>query len=144
MRSCDFRPSQSNAPAWQAGLLHGLRTAAAVSIALGLAFWLELDNAYWAGTTAAIVCQPVLGSSLRKALFRTYGTLAGGTAAVLLWAAFPQDRIGFCLGLAGWCAMCGFLGHRLTFFAAYGAQLAGYTAAIIGLAMLRQRSQKPT
>ncbi len=122
---------RSSAPTWQAALLHGLRTAAAVSIALGLAFWLQLDDAYWAGTTAAIVCQPVLGSSLRKALFRTWGTLAGGVAAVLLWAAFPQDRVGFCLGLAGWCAICGFLGHRLTFFAAYGAQLAGYTAAII-------------
>ena len=115
----------------QAGLLHGLRTAAAVSIALGLAFYLQLDNAYWAGTTAAIVCQPVLGSSLRKALFRTCGTLVGGLAAVLIWSAFPQDRIGFCLGLAGWCGLCGFLGHRLTFFAAYGAQLAGYTAAIV-------------
>lgn len=122
---------RSSAPAWQAALLHGLRTAAAVSIALGLAFWLQLDNAYWAGTTAAIVCQPVLGSSLRKALFRTCGTLVGSIAAILLWAAFPQDRVGFCLGLAGWCAICGFLGHRLTFFAAYGAQLAGYTAAII-------------
>ena len=121
----------SNAPVWQTALLHGLRTGAAVSIALGLAFWLELDNAYWAGTTAAIVCQPVLGSSLRKALFRTYGTFVGATAAVLLWAIFPQDRVGFCLGLASWCAVCGFLGHRLTFFAAYGAQLAGYTAVII-------------
>ena len=112
-------------------VLHGLRTSAAVSIALCLAFYLQLGDAYWAGTTAAIVCQPVLGSSLRKAFFRTCGTLAGGVAAVLLWAAFPQDRVGFCLGLAGWCALCGFLGHRLTFFAAYGAQLAGYTAAIV-------------
>ena len=58
-------------------LLFGLRTAAAVGVALGIAFWLELDQAYWAGTTAAIVCQPVLGSALRKALSRMAGTLAG-------------------------------------------------------------------
>ncbi len=112
-------------------MLHGLRTSAAVSIALGLAFWLEIDNAYWAGTTAAIICQPVLGSSLRKALFRSLGTLVGASAMVLLVACLPQDRVGFTIGLASWCALCGFVGHRLTFFAAYGAQLAGYTAAIV-------------
>ena len=48
-------------------LLFGLRLWASVCLALYVAFWLELDNAYWAGTTAAIVCQPHLGASLRKA-----------------------------------------------------------------------------
>lgn len=112
-------------------VLYGIRTAAAVCIALGLAFALELDQAYWAGTTAALVCQPVLGSALRKAVFRTFGTLAGAGAAMLLFACFQQDRVGFTLGFAGWCAMCGFVGSQLTLFAAYGAMLAGYTAAII-------------
>ena len=37
-------------------LLFGLRLWASVCLALYVAFWLELDNAYWAGTTAAIVC----------------------------------------------------------------------------------------
>ena len=37
-------------------LLFGLRFWAAVCLALYVAFWLELDNAYWAGTSAAIVC----------------------------------------------------------------------------------------
>ena len=46
-------------------LLFGLRLWASVCLALYVAFWLELDNAFWAGTTAAIVCQPNLGSSLR-------------------------------------------------------------------------------
>src|SRR5262245_54851113 len=39
-------------------LLFGLRLWASVCLALYVAFWLELDNAVWAGTTAAIVCQP--------------------------------------------------------------------------------------
>ncbi len=119
---------------WQAiraGIPFGLRTALAASIALAIAFELELDKAYWAGTTAAIVCQPVLGSALRKALFRMAGTIAGATAAVVLFACFPQDRIGFTLSFAGWCALCAFVGSRLTFFAGYGAMLAGYSAAII-------------
>ncbi|MGH6795277.1 MAG: FUSC family protein, partial [Methylocella sp.] len=47
-------------------LLFGLRLWASVCLALYVAFWLELDNAYWAGLTAAIVCQPQLGASLRK------------------------------------------------------------------------------
>src|SRR5437899_1124107 len=45
-------------------LLFGLRLWASVCLALYVAFWLELDNAFWAGTTAAIVCQPHLGASL--------------------------------------------------------------------------------
>ena len=43
-------------------LLFGLRLWASVCLALYVAFWLELDNAFWAGTTAAIVCQPSLGA----------------------------------------------------------------------------------
>jgi Fusaric acid resistance protein family len=39
-------------------LLFGLRLWASVSLALYVAFWLELDNPVWAGTSAAIVCQP--------------------------------------------------------------------------------------
>ena len=61
---------RSAAPA----LLYGLRLWAAVCLALYVAFWLELDNAYWAGMTAAIVFQPSLGASLRKAWFYVIGT----------------------------------------------------------------------
>ena len=50
-----------------AGVGYGIRLWAAVCLALYVAFWLELDNAYWAGLTAAIVSQPSLGASLRKA-----------------------------------------------------------------------------
>src|ERR1700745_3347002 len=51
-------------------LLFGLGLWASVCLALYIAFWLELDNAYWAGTSAAIVCQPHLGASLRKVWYR--------------------------------------------------------------------------
>jgi len=54
-------------------LLFGLRLWASVCLALYIAFWLELDNAYWAGTSAAIVCQPQLGASLRKGWYRMMG-----------------------------------------------------------------------
>src|ERR1700692_3003590 len=87
-------------------LLFGLRLWAAVCLALYIAFWLELDNAYWAGTSAAIVCQPSLGGSLRKGWFRMIGTVVGAVAIVVLTAGFPQQRTGFLLGLALWGAAC--------------------------------------
>ena len=73
-------------------LLFGLRLWAAVCLALYISFWLELDNAYWAGTSAAIVCQPSLGASLRKGWFRMVGTAVGVVAIVVLTACFPQQR----------------------------------------------------
>src|SRR3984957_10831263 len=112
-------------------LLFGLRMWAAVCLALYVAFWLELDNAYWAGTSAALVCQPRLGASLRKGWFRMVGTLVGATAIVLLTAAFPQDRGPFLIGLALWGAGCALVATQLRNFASYAAALAGYTAAII-------------
>src|SRR6266853_1012239 len=93
--------------------------------------WLELDNPYWAGTSAAAVCQPQLGASLRKGWFRMIGTVAGAVVIVLLTACFPQDRIGFLVLLALWCGLCAFGATVLRNFASYGAALAGFTAAII-------------
>src|SRR5437879_8096036 len=103
-------PDRSAAARWVAEaanaagppLLFGLRLWASVSLALYVAFWLELDNPYWAGTSAAIVCQPQLGASLRKGWFRMVGTLIGAVISVVLVASFPHDRILFLAGLALW------------------------------------------
>ena len=112
-------------------LLFGLRLWASVSLALHVSFWLELDSAFWAGTSAAIVCQPQLGASLRKGWFRLIGTLIGAVMSVVLIASFPQDR-GLLLGsLALWGAMSALAATLLRNFAAYAAALAGYTVAII-------------
>ena len=113
------------------GLLYGTRVWAAVCLALYVAFWLELDNAFWAGTSAAIVCQPVLGASLRKGWFRMVGTVIGAIAAVVLSALFPQSRAGFLLGLALWAGVCALVATLLRNFASYAAAMSGFTAAII-------------
>src|SRR3954469_20495164 len=112
-------------------LLFGLRLWASVCLALYVAFWLELDNPQWAGTTAAIVCQPHLGASLRKGWYRMIGTVVGAVAIVVMTACFPQDRAAFMVGLALWGAICALFATVLRNFAAYSAALAGYTAAII-------------
>lgn len=117
-------------------LLFALRMWASVCLALFVAFWLQLDDPFWAGTSAAIVCQPQLGASLRKGWFRMIGTVIGAAAIVVMTAWFPQDRIGFLGLLALWCAICGFFATVLRNFASYGAALAGYTAAIIATVTL--------
>jgi uncharacterized membrane protein YccC len=92
---------------------------------------LQMDDPFWAATSAGIVCQPSLGASLRKANFRLIGTVLGAVVVVFIMAAFPQSRWGFILTLSVWCGLCGFAATVLQNFASYAASLAGYTAAII-------------
>src|SRR5215472_11319005 len=114
-------------------LLFGLRLWASVCLALFVAFWLQLDDPFWAGTSAAIVCQPQLGASLRKGWFRMIGTVLGAIMIVVLTALFPQDRIAYLGFLALWCSICAFVATVLRNFASYAAALSGYTAVIVGV-----------
>ena len=120
----------------RAPLLFGLRLWVSVCLALFVAFWLQLDSPFWAGTSAAVVCQPQLGASLRKGWFRMIGTVIGAVAIVVLTACFPQDRIAFFVLLALWGGVCAFVATVLRNFASYAAALAGYTAAIVGADVL--------
>jgi hypothetical protein len=129
-RAADTVPSPPVQAVVQA-ILFGLRLSASVLLALFVAYKLELPNAFWAGTSAGIVCQPVLGASLRKGRFRAIGTVIGAIAIVVLTAAFPQSRFGMLAALTLWCGLCGFLATILRNFASYAAALAGYTAAIV-------------
>jgi uncharacterized membrane protein YccC len=112
-------------------LLFGLRLWASVCLALYVTFWLQLENGFWAGTSAALVCQPHLGASLRKGWHRMIGTIIGAVAIVVLTGCFPQQRAPFLVGLALWGAASAFVATLFRNFAAYAAALAGYTAAII-------------
>jgi uncharacterized membrane protein YccC len=112
-------------------LLFGVRLWASACLALYVAFWLQLDNAFWAATSAALVCQSQLGASLRKAWFLMIGTLVGAVATVVMTACSPQERAAFLILLALWCALCALISTVLRNFAAYAAGLAGFTAAII-------------
>src|SRR6478752_2617795 len=115
-------------------LLFAIRLWASVCLALFVAFWLELDSPYWAGGTAAIVCQPQLGASLRKGWFRMIGTIVVAVVIVVLTACFPQHRVGYLGWLALFCGLCGFAATVLRNFASYSAALAGTTAVIIATA----------
>src|ERR1700733_14102075 len=72
-------------------LLFGLRLWASVCLALYIAFWLQLDNPYWAGASAAAVYQPSLGASLRKGWYRMLGTALGAAVIVVITGCFLQS-----------------------------------------------------
>jgi uncharacterized membrane protein YccC len=112
-------------------ILFGLRLWASVCLALLVAYWLQLDDAYWAATSASIVAQPGLGASLQKGRYRAIGTVLGAIVIVLMTAVFPQNHLGFLLSLTLWGAICGFLATILPNYASYAAALAGYTAAVV-------------
>jgi uncharacterized membrane protein YccC len=112
-------------------ILFGLRLWASVSLALLVAYWLQLDDAYWAGTSASVVAQPGLGTSLRKGRYRAIGTILGAVVIVLLTAVFPQSHPGLLFSLTLWAAICGLFATILPNFAGYAAALAGYTAAVV-------------
>src|SRR3982074_1458984 len=88
-------------------ILFGLRLWASVSLALLVAYWLQLDDAYWAGTSASVVAQPGLGTSLRKGRYRAIGTIIGALVIVLLTAVFPRRHPPLACRHTLWAAICG-------------------------------------
>jgi uncharacterized membrane protein YccC len=118
--------------AFPPALLCGMRLSASVSLALYVAFWLQLDNPYWAGASAAAVCQPTLGASFRKGWYRMIGTVLGASVILVITGCFVQSRAAFLVCIALWGGICATVSTLLRNFAAYGAALASTTAIIIG------------
>jgi uncharacterized membrane protein YccC len=112
-------------------LLFGIRVAVAVSLALFIAFYLQLETPSWAGTSACVVCQTVVGSSLLKGVFRMIGTAIGAVVALVLTGAFPQNRASFLFALLLWASGCSLVATLLRNFVSYAAVLAGFTPIII-------------
>jgi uncharacterized membrane protein YccC len=116
---------------WNGHVTYALRTAVAAIGALYTAMWLQLDVPRWAIWTVVVVSPPVRGDILRKTAARITGTPIGCIVAIVLAGLFPQDRVGYVLGLALWIGLCGYLAARSRGYIAYGAVLAGFTGAIV-------------
>jgi uncharacterized membrane protein YccC len=129
--SDDFRPRLSFA----------IRTWLASMLALWLAFFLQLDEPYWAGLTVWILAQPTPGATISRSIYRIAGTIVGAIMGVVLIAFFSQTPELFILALALWMATCTVISNLLRNFTAYAAVLAGYTAAIISLAAYQTPNQ---
>jgi uncharacterized membrane protein YccC len=110
-----------------------VRTTLALLLAYFLAFWSQLDSASTAGVCVAIISQASPGMTLSKALYRIAGTVLGGAVAVVMVAAFGQDRTMLLAGFTLWLAACTFVASLLRDFRSYGAVLCGYTVGIIAI-----------
>ncbi|MCQ8278014.1 FUSC family protein [Acetobacteraceae bacterium KSS8] len=115
----------------QANLLFVARTLLAASIALFVAFFLQLQSPLSAVTTVLIVVAPTNGAVLSKSFWRLVGTLIGAAAAVALMAVFAQSPLLYTLVLSCCIAVACFVSTLLRFFKAYSAVLAGYTIIIV-------------
>lgn len=115
---------------------YAVRLALAMVLAYFVSFTIQLESASTAGVCVGIVMQPSPGMAVSKAFYRTLGTLAGGMAALVIVAFFPQDRTMLLLATAGWLAACTYAASLLRDFRAYGAVLSGYTVAVIAVGQI--------
>lgn len=115
---------------------YALRNGIAMCLALTLAYYLELDEPYWAMTSAAVVSFPTVGSVISKSLGRIAGSLLGATASLIIAGHTLNDPWLFTFAMAAWLALCTWAASQFLNNAAYAFQLAGYTAAIIAFPLV--------
>jgi uncharacterized membrane protein YccC len=110
-----------------------IRTLLAFVIAMYVAYQLELESPYSAGTTVIIVAANARGAVLSKSLWRIVGSVAGVVASIVLIACFVQAPVLFVFMIALWLGVCTFISSLLRYFRSYGAVLAGYTVTLVAL-----------
>ena len=112
--------------------IFSVNTFLAAMLALFISFSIGLERPYWAILTVYITVQPLTGALRSKAVYRFFGTLLGGTAAVVIVPRFVNSPAMMSLVLACWTGLCLYLSLLDRTPRAYVFMLAGYTAAIIG------------
>ena len=110
---------------------YALRNTFAMCIALSFAYSLDLDQPYWAMTSAAVVSFPTIGGAISKSLGRIIGSLVGALAAILIAGNTLNDPWLFTLSFATWLGFCTWFANLHQNNVAYAFSLAGYTAALI-------------
>jgi uncharacterized membrane protein YccC len=117
--------------------LYLLKTVIAALLALGIAMLLELPSPRTAMVTVFVLMQPMHGMVLAKSFYRVLGTAAGMVAAIVLGALFPQQPELYLAAIALWSAVCTALATRFRHYRWYAFVLAGYTAVIIGVPVVK-------
>jgi len=121
-----FLPSGEN-------LSFAIRCCVSVALTLYLAFWLQLDSAYWAFINVAILIQPLPGFLVVRAFSRLLGTLVAGVMSIVLIGLFAQSYELFAVGLVAWVSFMVFCASLFRNNLFYGFVLAGYVTMIIGV-----------
>ncbi len=75
-------------------------------LALTVAYYLDLDEPYWAMTSAAVVSFPTVGGVISKSLGRIAGSLLGACAALMIAGQTLNDPWLFLFAMSGWIALC--------------------------------------
>ncbi len=117
----------------RAALGHALRLGLSAWLAFALAVLLQVPNAYWAAMPVWVVAQSSRGLLLERGLFRILGTLLGAAGGFAILQAAPQHPYLQIALLSAWVAAGAALTHLLPGARAYGALLAGMTAAVVVL-----------
>ena len=112
--------------------IFSIKTFAGAMLALYIAFRLDLDRPYWTLATAYIVAQPLTGAMRSKGIYRFWGTLLGGIAALALVPNLVNAPELLVAALVLWTGMAIYFAGLDRTPRAYTFLLAGYTAALIG------------
>lgn len=127
-----FPWSTANSGQWR----YAIRNSVAMCLALAIAYHLNLDEPYWAMTSAAVVSFPTVGGVISKSLGRVAGSLLGACAALIIAGHTLNDPWLFLFAMAGWIGLCTWACAQFSNNVAYAFQLAGYTAAIIAFPVI--------
>jgi len=117
-------------------LSFALANTLAVTAALYLAFAFDLQRPYWAAFSVFIVAAPLSGMVRSKAIYRLAGTLVGGAGALLMVPPLVQSPPLLCIAMSAWVGFWVWLSLLDRSPRSYVPLLAGYTAAIVGLAVV--------
>lgn len=115
---------------------YALRNGIAMCLALMLAYWLNLDEPYWAMTSAAVVSFPTVGGVISKSFGRIAGSLLGAVAAVIIAGHTLTEPWFFLIAMSTWIALCTWISASFMNNVAYAFQLSGYTCAIIAFPLI--------
>jgi len=86
-----------------------IKTALAMTIAVGISLTMGWDKPMWTGFAVAFVSLATAGQSLNKATLRMIGTLAGAVAALVIISLSPQDRWLFLILYSLWISLCTYM-----------------------------------
>jgi uncharacterized membrane protein YgaE (UPF0421/DUF939 family) len=78
---------------FQLRVIDAVKPAISMSIAIGLAFYLDFKQPYWAAFAVLMMSFSTTGQAFRRVLVGIPGTFVGGIAALTIFSIFPQQPI---------------------------------------------------
>ena len=108
-----------------------IKTALAMTIALGIALAMDWDRPYWAGFAVAFISLATVGQALYKGAMRLLGTAVALTMSLFIIALFVQDRWLFMVALSVWVGFCTYRYKMALSTYGYFWFLAGFASVVI-------------